>query len=165
MTLRTLLLAASLLVVFFTLRRRIRNFGRQPMLRPRRMVVSIAAMVVVGTGVLLAVRHDPNALASSAGGLAIGAGLAVVGLRLTRFESSPEGLFFTPNKYLGAVLIAAVISRLSYRFAVVGARQNSTALAAFQNNSITLFLITVLIGYTAAYLIGLLRTVRKHDRT
>jgi hypothetical protein len=162
MTLRTIALVLFGLFVLFTLRRRLRRDpGRQRSWRPRRMLVSVAVLVAVGSALLLAARHTPHALAAGAGGLAVGAVLGVVGLRLTRFESNPEALFFMSNGYLNAVLVLVVIGRLAYRFAVIGAAGQSSAGPRFQIHPITLFLLTLLIGYAASYMTGLLRTARK----
>jgi hypothetical protein len=129
------------------------------------MVAGATVLMLFGSVLLLAARHNPQALAAGAGGLVIGAGLGVVALRLTRFESNADALFFTSNSYLNAVLVLAVIGRLVYRFAVVGAAgPSSSGPARFQVHPITLFLLTLLIGYAASYMTGLLRTARKYGR-
>lgn len=43
------------------------------------------------------------------------AALGVYGLRLTRFERTPTGLFYTPNAHLGIALSLLLVLRLGYR--------------------------------------------------
>src|ERR1700686_4064433 len=91
-------LATAALVLFVIYRRFRRSFGRQP-LRPRRMIVRIAILSVVGLLLL------PAALRSSAGALATGAGLALGvalgawGAQHTRFERHEGQLHYIPHTY------------------------------------------------------------------
>jgi type VI protein secretion system component VasK len=85
--------------------------------------------------------------------------LAVVALRLTRFEATPEGLFYTPNAPLGIALTTLMIGRIGYRMYEVWtigptlARDNTE----FIRSPITLAIFGVLAGYYVAYAIGLVR--------
>jgi cytochrome b561 len=95
-------------------------------------------------------------------GAAIGAGLGLWGLRLTRFENTSHGLYFTPNAYLGLAVSLLLVCRILYRLveiAVAGevppAGQNVT------RNPSTLLVFGVLSGYYTLYSIGLLRERRK----
>lgn len=54
----------------------------------------------------------PNALPDAGFGLAIGAGVGVLGLRLDRLESTPEGLFRTPNRWLLLVMSVLLAARI-----------------------------------------------------
>lgn len=56
----------------------------------------------------------PNALAATAAGLAGGSALGVLGLLATRWEVSPAGLHYTPNKWLVLAITSAVAGRLLY---------------------------------------------------
>lgn len=55
-----------------------------------------------------------------AGGLVLGVGLGVLGNRLTKFENTPQGLFYTPNAHLGIALSLLLVGRLLYRFVMTG---------------------------------------------
>lgn len=155
-------LAAIAALVLFALYRRFRRmFGRQP-LQPSRLKVRVVVMaIVVG---LFAVRalHSPNVAAAGLGGFAVGALLAYVGLRLTRFEVMPAGIFYTPSGYIGIVLAALLASRLAYRFAVLypsmraAQAQSGDPFAAYQSSPLTIGLFGIVIGYYMAYFVGLI---------
>ena len=56
----------------------------------------------------------PGALSYTLGGLAAGVGLGAVGLRITRWEPSAHGLYYTPNRLLVLALVLLVAGRLLY---------------------------------------------------
>ena len=58
----------------------------------------------------------PDAFRSALAGMAGGAVLGLVGLALTRWEQSPDGLHYTPNRWLTLLIILAVTARLLYGF-------------------------------------------------
>ncbi|MGH8133106.1 MAG: hypothetical protein ACRETP_07750, partial [Steroidobacteraceae bacterium] len=60
------------------------------------------------------------AAGSLACGAAVGIGLGVLGLRLTRFEVSAEGRYYTPSAHLGVALSTLLVCRIAYRFLVNG---------------------------------------------
>src|SRR4051812_28485188 len=80
-----------------------RNIGRQK-LRPVRAVISMIILSLISTLVLSAVAHNTHALLGFGGGLLLGGILGGVGLRLTKFETTEEGHFYTPNMHIGIVL-------------------------------------------------------------
>jgi hypothetical protein len=98
-----------------------------------------------------------------AAGLAVGAGLALFAYRLTRFEETPEGLFYTPNAPLGIALSLLIVGRVGYRMYDVWstgptlARDNT----AFLRSPLTLALFGLLAGYYVTYAAGLVRWRRK----
>ena len=47
-------------------------------------------------------------------GMAIGGILGLLGLALTRWESRPEGLFYTPSRWLALIIVFAIAARLVY---------------------------------------------------
>src|SRR5437870_10941114 len=47
-------------------------------------------------------------------GMAVGAVLGLLGLILTRWESHPEGLFYTPSRWLALLVMLAIAARLVY---------------------------------------------------
>ncbi|HEV7715743.1 MAG TPA: hypothetical protein VGO53_09115 [Steroidobacteraceae bacterium] len=157
------------LIVFAFYRRFRRNFGRQA-IQHKRMVVRIVLLSAIAIFMLVLAWHASALFAAGAGGLALGAGLATLGLKLTRFESNAEGEFYTPNTYIGVALSAALIGRLVYRFVTVGslppaAQQaaNANPFAAYQSSPLTLAIFTVLMGYYVTYYIGVMLTSRKHN--
>ena len=56
----------------------------------------------------------PDALGYTAGGLAAGAMLGLAGLRLTRWERTPSGLHYTPNRLLLLGITLVVSARILY---------------------------------------------------
>jgi hypothetical protein len=133
-----------------------RLVGRQRLSRIRPWVtVCLFPLLVL---LLAAVsRHHPAALASLAGGLLIGGLLAVYGLRLTRFERTGEGLFYTPNAHLGIALSLLFVGRILYRLIEVYAGGLPTADSDFVRSPITLAIFGMLAGYYVSYAVGLLR--------
>ncbi len=98
-----------------------RNIGRQPF-RPARLKVSIAIFSVISALFAFAALTYPPVLAALGGGLLLSVLLAWLGLRLTKFETTPEGKFYTPNTALGVAVIVLFVGRLVYRvFALYGA--------------------------------------------
>ena len=155
-------LAAIAALVLFALYRRFRRlFGRQP-LQPARLKARVVVLAVVAA--LLAFRglHSPDGAAAALGGFAAGAALAFVGIRLTRFETMPGGVFYRPSGYIGIVLAVLLVGRLAYRFAVlypaIEAAHAATGdpFAAYQSSPLTIALFGVVIGYYMAYCVGLI---------
>jgi hypothetical protein len=154
--------AATAALILFALYRRFRRlFGRQP-LQPARLKARVVILSVVS--LLLAVRglQSANLALAGFGGAAAGAALAYLGLRLTRFDATPNGIFYTPNRYIGAILSALLLSRLAYRFGVLyPAMQAAHAssgdpFAGYRGSALTVALFGVVIAYYIAYYAGLL---------
>ncbi|MES1180535.1 MAG: hypothetical protein ABUL66_01590, partial [Verrucomicrobiota bacterium] len=80
-----------------------RNIGRQP-LRPRRIIVSIAILSLVSILFFSLSLHLPKLMFGLGGGLLLGALLGFTGLRLTKFETTEAGHFYTPNTHIGIAL-------------------------------------------------------------
>lgn len=107
----------------------------------------------------LGAMHNPLSLASLAGGTAAGVGLAVWGLKLTRFERTGEEYFFTPNARIGLALSALLVMRIGYRFATTGISGlgDPAAAQSFTRSPVTQLLVGLIMSYYAAYAVGLLR--------
>jgi hypothetical protein len=158
------------LILFGLYRRFRRTFGRQPIQR-KRMMLRIGLMAVALFFLVAPALHSMNLALSALGGAIAGGALGVFGLRLTRFEITPDGQeFYTPNVYIGAALSALVLGRLIYRFTTMGPALMPSAdaappmdpFSAVHSSPLTLGIITVLIGYYLIYFIGILREGRKH---
>lgn len=156
-------------VLLLVYRRLRRHIGRQP-LQPWRIGlrlagVSIAALALLLIGVAGALGGSMAGLGVLAG-LAGGAMLGSYGLRLTTFETTADGRFYTPNPWLGIGLSALMLGRLAYRFvAVRGASQvalmgDSTALGILHRSPLTLAIAGLLVGYFLRYSVGLWRATR-----
>lgn len=137
-----------------------RLVGRQRLSRARPWITLTVFPTLV---VLLAyfASHRPQALAALGGALAAGALLARYGLARTRFETTVEGLFFTPHAPLGIALFVLLLGRVAYR--VVELAYGPPA-ADFASSALTLAVFGLLAGYYVAYAVGLLRWRRAHER-
>ena len=161
---------AIVAVIALYARRMRRLFGRQ-LVRPARMKFRIGFLFAVGAFLLTrGIAHSDQTAAALAAGLGGGVALALLGLKLTRFESTPQGRFFTPHGGIGLALSALLIGRLAYRFVVlwpqlqVAHGAGANPFGAFQRSPLTLATFGLLIGYYMAYYAGvLMRSSRTTD--
>jgi len=135
-----------------------RVIGRQRMSVKRAWIRIVLFPLVVALLAFSAFTH-PEALGYLACGIAIGLALAVLGLRLTKYEVTGEGLFYTPSAHLGIALSTLLIARIAYRFAVYGLPGAGGAAPppASTLTPLTLLLVGTLAGYYWTYAVGLLR--------
>lgn len=139
----------------WSLYRRVRrNIGRQR-LRPRRSIVSLVILSAVSLLLFSASLHDTRLLLGIGGGMLLGVLLGFFGLRLTQFETTAEGHFYTPDTRIGVALSLLFVGRLIYRFWVL--REAATAPVqpqAFQS-PLTFFIFGLIAGYYLVYYAGL----------
>lgn len=137
-----------------------RNIGRQP-LQPKRMIARIVIFSVVSLLITASAFAYPPVLIGLAGGLLLGVPLALLGLRLTKFESTPAGKFYTPNTAIGLTLSALFVGRIVYRIIVLsdGTTYNPSSPEIF-HSSLTLSIFGLTAGYYIAYYAGVLRRAR-----
>jgi len=154
--------AAMAALILFALYRRFRSvFGRQP-LKPARLKSRIAILAVVSVLLGLRALHSPAMMGAGVAGLAAGAAFAWWGLRLTRFDVMPGGIFYTPNAYLGAALAAVLIGRIVYRFVFLypslqtAHAETGSAFAGYTSSPLTFALFALVIGYYIVYCAGLI---------
>jgi hypothetical protein len=99
-----------------------------------------------------------QAFSGLAAGLAGGAILGLYGLRLTRFEATPEGSFYTPSAHLGVALSLLLVARILYRlFEIFPIDTTSPAATSLALSPLTLAVVGLLAGYYMAYAVGLVR--------
>ena len=155
----TIALVILLPLVAWRIYARVRRMvGRQRLSRVRPWITLIFFPALV---LLLAytARGDVQSLGTLAAGLTIGSLLALHGLRRTRFERTPQGLFYTPNAPLGIALSLLFIGRILYRLIEIYSLGPMTSRAAsdFARSPLTLAVVGLLAGYYIAYAIGLVR--------
>ena len=142
-----------------------RNIGRQP-LKPKRMIFRIciyAALTVFFAVASLVLVPHLSVFLGLLGGLAPGAALGLYGLHLTRFETTPEGRFYTPNPYMGVGLSMLLVARLFYRYlAFSSAAAQPPPPPQLMQSPLTLFVFGLLAGYYLAYFTGVL--VRSREK-
>jgi hypothetical protein len=141
-----------------------RLVGRQPLSPVRSWITLIVFSLLIAMLLLASIAHPTNALAIL-GGTALGAALGIYGIRLTKFEAMPSGLFYTPNAWLGMALSVLFLGRIAYRFSQLYLADGgaSAASAAFMRSPLTIFIFGTLAGYYIAFAIGLIRRSRHAD--
>jgi hypothetical protein len=139
-----------------------RMVGRQKLSRVRPWVSVCVFPVLLALLLVGSLVHPTNALALLAGA-GLGAALGAYGLRLTAFEQTPSGLFYTPNAHLGIALSLLLLARIGYRAAQFYFLAAPTAAPPvdFVRSPLTLLLFGTLAGYYVAYAVGLLRWSRR----
>lgn len=121
-------------------------------------VLFVAGAAVTSLWIPGALRH---ALAGLLGGLALGA----VGLALTRWESSPGGWYYTPNRWLVLAITLIVAARVAFGFWrswnawQVTADYASWAAASGAAGSLSAG--AVVLGYYLIYWLGIRRRVQR----
>ncbi len=136
-----------------------RSIGRQRFVAARSWL-SVALFPLLLVLVAVGVRLQPPALGSClAGGLVLGVALGLLGLRLTRFEVAPDGLYYVPSAHLGIALSTLLVARIAYRYVSASAAPGDPGAApvAMHLTPLTLALVGMLGGYYVTYAVGLLR--------
>jgi hypothetical protein len=140
-----------------------RLVGRQRSSRVRPWItLTLFPALVLLLGYLA--RRDLLALALLAAALAAGAALGRYGLQKTRFEATPEGLFYTPHAPLGIALLTLFAGRIVYRVFELSSLAPGAPPAGFAVSPATLAIFGLLAGYYVAYAVGLVRWRRAHKR-
>jgi membrane protein CcdC involved in cytochrome C biogenesis len=160
--------AAFAVLIVWRMQARVRRLiGRQQLSQRRTWIRAALLPLVIAMFAWLAWQPHANPLlkVSLLGGVVLGVVLGLVGLRLTRFEVTAEGLFYTPSAHLGIALSALLVARLAWRFFSAGWPGWSQPAAApppgAQLTPLTVFLLATLIGYYGCYAIGLLRWAQR----
>jgi len=157
----THLLTVLLVVALVTWRvyARIRRVVGRQRLSAVRPWVTVVVFPLIAVLVLLTSFLHPMAGAALVAGAAVGIGLGLYGTRLTRFEVTPAGLFYTPNAHLGIALSLLLVLRLGYRFVMLqmNTRQFDPQSMQLGSSPLTMAIFGTLAGYYVTYAIGLLR--------
>ena len=155
----SLISAGVVLLVLWRLYSRVRRMVGRQRYRSVRPWVTVVLFPLLLLALLLASLAQPESLAALVLGAVVGAALGVWGLRLTRFEATEAGLFYTPNAQLGIALSLLFIGRIVYRFLQLRLLGGSPALPPedFTRSPLTLAIFATLAGYYIVYAVGLLR--------
>ena len=135
-----------------------RMVGRQRLSRVRPWVTLVIFPLILAM-LALAALHRPERLAILVVGIAAGVGLAIFGLRRTKFEATPQGLYYTPNAHLGIALSLLFVVRILYRFIEIYALNPTVPrdMREFGSSPLTLAVFGLLAGYYIGYAVGLVR--------
>jgi hypothetical protein len=150
------------LFVFLVYRRFRRNFGQQP-LRPIRMKIRIAVLIIISGLLLPTVFRSAGFLMAMCVGVAGGVALAIWGAARTRYLKIANQLYYVPHTYTGIAVSLLFLGRLVYRGIQLYTNAHATrALAAEASNQafvpagmltspLTLGLFFVVMGYYVCY--------------
>ncbi len=142
-----------------------RSIGRQR-LHPVRPWLTVTLFPLVLALLAWAGLARPLVEGSLWCGVAVGIGLGILGHRLTRYEVTPEGLFYIPSAHLGVALSTVLVCRIVYRFVISGGPgAMGSAPPAQPLTPLTVLLIGTLAGYYVTYAVGLLRWAAQARRS
>ncbi len=155
-------LVIVVVLVGFMLFRRVRSLTSRQKISPAPMLLRMGIFLVLGVLVLLFALAQPLILGSAALGLTVGVGIAWLGLRLTRIETLADGVYYTPNKYIGLGVFGLFLLRIVYRLALTapavgalptqpGTSPTATILAQYSSDPLTTGVYFLLIGYYVWY--------------
>lgn len=164
---------AGPLLAFSAYRRVRRNIGRQPY-QPWRLLIRSTVIGLIFLALLRWPAFEPELALAMIGGGAVGLLLAYVGVRLTRFESLPDGRYYTPNLLLGSALSLLFVARIGYRMVVLlpalqlasetGGADALRGAMTGSRSALTLSLLGLVLGYFFGYCLGVLRLGGRRTR-
>jgi hypothetical protein len=102
-------------------------------------------------------------------GICVGGLLGLLGLMLTRWESRPEGLFYTPSRWLAFIIVFAIAARVVYgwwRATHVGssAPGDQHWFNSASGTQLSLAIAAGLIGYYLVYSIGVRLRLARYEQ-
>ena len=123
------------------------------------LLLACMLFIVVGA---INVRDNALALATLAAGVLGGIWAGVLGLKLSRFQRTREGFFYTPHRQLGVLVALLFIARVMYRGLELYVNSRAPvpqplSNAAFMENPLTTLSFGLATAYYAWYGYGLLR--------
>lgn len=102
-------------------------------------------------------------------GMALGAILGLLGLAITRWETEPEGLFYTPSRWLALFVTLAIAARVVYgwwratHFAS-NASDDQHWLVTASGTQLSLAIAAALIAYYLVYSVGVRLRVARYEQ-
>src|SRR5215469_4574330 len=106
------------LIAWSMYRRFRRSIGRQK-LRTGRIIFGLVIFCLASFLVTLAGLINPRLLAGFGAGILGGVILGFVSLKMTKFEATAEGHFYTPDTRIGMAISLLFVGRLIYRMAAL----------------------------------------------
>ena len=143
-----------------------RMVGRQQLSNVRPWITVCVFPVLTVLLAIASIAQPMSPLALS-GGIVVGVCLGIYGLRKTRFEKTPQGLFYTPNAHLGIALSLLLLGRIIYRLIQVYQVSESAPgpQVNYATTPLTLLIFGTLVGYYVTYAVGLLRWQRESAKS
>lgn len=129
-------------------------------------VVAMAISVILFLiGAAVTTVWVPNAFTGAVAGVALGTGLGLIGLLLTRWEPAADALHFTPNRWLVLVVTFAISARVLYglwrSWTVARSGVYGTPMVLAFGIPESLAVGGMVIGYYFAYALGVRRRLRR----
>lgn len=108
----------------------------------------------------------PGSLLHAGSGLGLGAVLGLLGLWVSRFEITPQGLYYQPNPWLVLALTALIAGRIALGFLQLywHSRGLDTRMAGLDGHGSLVGVAGLLLGYYLAYQWGLKRRLARWAR-
>lgn len=151
-----ILLAAIPLMAWRVYSRTRRLIGRQKLTAARPWIQLVIFTSLLGLFTWANLTHPLN-LALLFGGVLFGLALAIHGLRLTEFEVTDEGLFYTPYTWIGIGISVAFFAVVVYRLVLFGLTETTPALSTMGHSPALVAVFASFAGYYLTYSIGLMR--------
>ena len=134
--------------------------------------LNLAAIVLSSalflTGAAVTSVWVPNAFAYSLAGLATGCLLGLLGLALSRWETTPRALFYTPNRWLVLGITLVVSARVLYgiwrTWEASRFNPGDTSWVIASGIAGSLAAGGIVLGYYLTYWLGLRRRLKRHLR-
>lgn len=159
------------LLMPFILLQRYRVGTTRRLARPWVATLNVIAMTFSAVFFLLTTAITsawiPNAFTASLIGLAIGGGLGIIGVWVSRWEATPSSLHYTPNRWLVLIVTLAVTLRVAYGFwrgwTTLRVQPDASFIGAF-GVAESLGVAAIVIGYYLAYGLGLRRRISTWEK-
>jgi hypothetical protein len=151
-------------VLYWIIRRRLRRNVERQKLRPLRKIISIVLLSAISLALLIASQFLPKLLSGIGAGLVCGALLGFISLWLTKFETTPEGRFYTPDTRIGLALTLLFAGRLAYRFWALNHLADSSPVPPAFKSALTYLTFGLLAGHSIVYSIGLIGRCRIKEK-
>lgn len=129
--------------------------------------LALSTSLLLATAVLTSL-WEPRALPYVAAGLAAGALLGALGLAISRWEETPDGLYVTSKRWLVLSLILVVVARFAYGIwraastVLAGAGDDTWLASAGVPGSLAAG--ALIIGYSLVFWLGVRRRVERYRR-
>jgi hypothetical protein len=101
-------------------------------------------------------------------GMAVGSFLGLLGLMLTRWESHPDGFFYTPSRWFALLIMLAITARLAYGWWHTvhrGMPDQQHWLWSASGTQLSVAVAAGLIGYYLVYAIGVRIRITRRERS
>lgn len=133
-------------------------------MRPRRIILRLVLFCVAGFFIIWAGIQFPRILAGFGPGILGGAVLGFLGLKLTRFETTEAGHYYTPDTRIGMGITLLLAGRVIYRMIVLNSESLAPGHPPAMQSPLTFFIIGLTFGYGVVYYIGLFVHARERIR-